>query len=138
MRNSGYWLQPVTNVDKNICILIVEDDEINRHLLANILKKLGFTNILQAYNGQLGWELIQKEKIDLVVTDWMMPEMDGLQLLKKIRTSDTPWRKVPVLMITALGKQEDIMQAAQWDIDGYVVKPFSIKTVLVKIEEIFS
>ncbi len=124
-------------VDKDIAILIVEDDEINRRLLANILKNIGFNNILQAQNGQAGWDKLQQEKVDLVMTDWMMPEMDGIQLLEKIRTSDSPKKSVPILMITALGKQEDIVEAAQWDINGYVIKPFSVKTVLAKIEEIF-
>ncbi|MBU2514364.1 response regulator [bacterium] len=123
-------------IDKNIHILIVEDDDINRKLLANILNTIGFTNVLQAENGQLGWEFIQKEKIDLVMTDWMMPELDGLELLKRIRLSDTPLKTLPVIMITALGKQDDIMKAAEWDVNGYVVKPFSVNTVLSKIEEI--
>ncbi len=124
------------SIDKNIHILIVEDDDINRKLLVNILNTIGYANVLQAENGLLGWELIQKEKIDLVMTDWMMPELDGLELLKKIRLSDPPLKTLPVIMITALGKQDAIKKAAEWDINGYVIKPFSVNTVLSKIEEI--
>ena len=124
------------NIDKTLHILIVEDDEINRKLLASILKTIGFTNVSQAENGQIAWDIIQEDSVDLVMTDWMMPEMDGLELLKKIRQAGNAMMNLPVIMITALGKQENIMKAAEWDINGYVVKPFSVNTVLSKIEEI--
>ena len=123
-------------VNKEIRILLVEDDDINRKLLANILKTLGFNHVSEADNGRSAWEMMQEEKFDLVMTDWMMPEMDGLQLLKAIREESIDQKQVPVLMITALGKQDDIMKAAKLEIDGYIVKPFSDNTVLAKIEEI--
>ncbi len=123
-------------VNKEIRILLVEDDDINRKLLANILKTLGFNHVSEADNGRSAWEMMQDEKFDLVMTDWMMPEMDGLQLLKAIREESTDQKQIPVLMITALGKQDDIMKAAKLEIDGYIVKPFSVNTVLAKIEEI--
>ncbi|MCG8334002.1 MAG: response regulator [Proteobacteria bacterium] len=123
-------------VNKEIRILLVEDDDINRKLLANILKTLGFNHVSEADNGRSAWEMMQEEKFDLVMTDWMMPEMDGLQLLKAIREESIDQKQVPVLMITALGKQDDIMKAAKLEIDGYIVKPFSVNTVLAKIEEI--
>lgn len=122
-------------VNKEIRILIVEDDDINRKLLVSILKNLGFKYVVEAENGRYAWELLHKEPIDLVMTDWMMPEMDGLELLQQIRQSDSKLKSVKVMMITALGKQDDIMKAARYEIDGYVVKPFSVNTVLSKIEE---
>lgn len=123
-------------VNKEIRILIVEDDDINRKLLASILKTIGFKNIAEADNGKTAWQVLQEQPIDLVLTDWMMPEMDGLELLQQIRKSGTRLQNLPVLMITALGKQDDIMKAANLEIDGYIVKPFSVSTILTKIEEI--
>jgi len=100
------------------------------------LNTIGFNHVVEAENGQMAWDRLQNHPIDLVLTDWMMPEMDGLELLQKIRQSSGELKKMPVLMITALGKQDDIMKAAKWDINGYIVKPFSVNTVLSKIEEI--
>ncbi len=122
-------------VDKGIRILLIEDDDINRKLLANILKTIGFTNLSEANNGINGWELLQSQEFDLVLTDWMMPEMDGLELLIKIRQSETAFKNMPILMITALGKQQDVMKAVEWGISGYIVKPYSVTTILAKIEE---
>ncbi len=124
------------SVDKNIRILIVEDDEINRKLLTNILNTIGFKNVVEAENGKIAWEKLQDQPFDLLMTDWMMPEMDGLELLQTVRKADGLIKKLPVLMITALGKQDDIMKAAKWEISGYIVKPFSVNTILTKIEEI--
>lgn len=122
--------------DKDVRILIVEDDEINRKLLSNILKSIGFSNIFQAEDGQIAWRMIEQQPFDLVITDWMMPDLDGLELLKLIRSSDEPLHSLPVIMITALGKHENIEIANQWEINGYIVKPFSVNAVLEKIEEI--
>lgn len=122
--------------DKDVRILIVEDDEINRKLLSNILKSIGFTNIFQAEDGQIAWKMIEQQPFDLVITDWMMPDLDGLELLKLIRSSDEPLHSLPVIMITALGKHENIEIANQCGINGYIVKPFSVNAVLEKIEEI--
>ena len=121
---------------QNIRILIVEDDEVNRKLLTNILNTIGYNDIVQAENGKTGWNILQEESIDLVITDWMMPEMDGLDLLRNIRQSESELKNLPVMMLTALGNQDDIIKAAEWDVNGYIVKPFGIGTVLEKIEEI--
>ena len=123
-------------IDKSIRILIVEDDEINRKLLASILKSIGFKEVVEAENGKFAWEKMQKETFDLVLTDWMMPELDGLQLLQKIRQSSDGLENTPVLMVTALGKQDDIAKASKWNVDGYIVKPYTVTTILAKIEEV--
>jgi len=123
-------------VDKNIRILIAEDDEINRKLLTNILNALGYANITAVQDGKLALEKLRSESFDLVLTDWMMPEMDGLELLKNIRQASDSLKDIPVVMITALGKQENIIKASKWNINGYIVKPFSVNTVLEKMEEI--
>ncbi|MBU3914769.1 response regulator [bacterium] len=124
--------------DKNIRILVVEDNDKIRDLIITILKNIGFQNISDANNGKTGWEILKKEKVDLVLTDLMMPEMDGLELLKKIRSDSTELKDVPVLMITASDKSDDVRLAVKWNISGYILKPFSVKTVLQKINDAFS
>jgi two-component system, chemotaxis family, chemotaxis protein CheY len=121
-------------VDKGIRILLIEDDDINRKLLANILKTIGFSNISEAADGIAGWSQLQEQEFDLVLTDWMMPELDGLELLMKIRKSNETFKDLPILMITAMGKQEDVMKAMKWGINGYIVKPYNVTTILAKIE----
>jgi len=123
-------------MDKNITLLVVEDNSKIRKLLCNILNNVGFEDILEAENGQEAWETLVSNDIQLILTDWMMPEMSGMELLKKIRTSSESFKKIPILMITASDKTENILEAAKYDIDGYVVKPFSVKTILAKIEEV--
>jgi len=124
--------------DKNIRILVVEDNEKIRKLLCNILSNVGYSNITEADNGVSAWEKLKSEAYDLVLTDWMMPKMDGLELLKKTRTSDESFKNVPVMMITASDSTENIVEAAQWKVNGYIVKPFSVKTVVQKIQEAIS
>ena len=124
------------DIDKTIHILIAEDDTPNRQLLLNILTTTGFSNVVEAENGKIAWDLLNSKKFDLLLTDWMMPEMDGLDLLKKIRKSSGELKHLPVMMITALGKSDDILKAAQWDINGYIVKPYSVNTILAKIANV--
>ncbi len=123
-------------MDKNINLLVVEDNSKIRKLLCNILNNVGFENVLEAENGQEAWDIMMSNDIELVLTDWMMPEMSGIELLKKIRTSSENFQNVPILMITASDKTENILEAAKYQINGYVVKPFSVKTILAKIEEV--
>lgn len=123
-------------MDKNINLLVVEDNSKIRKLLCNILNNVGFENVLEAENGQEAWDLLNSENIQLILTDWMMPEMSGIELLKSIRTSSEDYKDVPILMITASDKTENILEAAKYKINGYIVKPFSVKTILAKIEEV--
>lgn len=123
------------SVDTNIHILIVEDNESIRKLLVTVLTNIGFKNVSNAQDGRIAWSLIQRENVDLVITDWMMPHMDGMELIKNIRKSDQNFKNIPILMITASDKQEDIVQMAKLNINGYIVKPFSVKTILLKIRE---
>ncbi len=124
--------------DKSIRILVVEDNDKIRQLIITILKNIGFENVFEANNGKAGWDCLKKKEIDLVLTDLMMPEMDGLELLKMIRTGSKNFKDVPVLMITASDKSEDVRLAVKWKISGYILKPFSVKTVLQKINEAFN
>ncbi|MCP4753524.1 MAG: response regulator [Proteobacteria bacterium] len=121
------------SIDKNIQILVVEDDDINRTLLVKILDNIGFRKVTEAENGISAWEKLQSAHFDLILTDWMMPEMDGLELLKKIRASTEELSEIPVMFITALGRPENIKEVATLGISGYVIKPFSVNTVFEKI-----
>lgn len=123
-------------INKEIRILVVEDNENIRKLLINILNNVGFSNITEAENGRAAWERMQKEEYNLILTDWMMPEMDGLELTKKIRSDSAAFKDIPILMITASDKSEDVMEASKWKVNGYIVKPFSVKTILSKIMEV--
>ncbi len=123
------------SIEKNIRILVVEDNEKIRLLLCNILKNVGFTNISEAENGKIAWDILKNDQYDILLTDWMMPEMSGIDLIKKIRTSSGNLKILPILMITASDKSEDVLEAAKWKINGYIVKPFSVKTILGKMKE---
>ena len=122
--------------EKKIDILIVEDDTKIRKLLRLVLKKFGYESVTEAENGKEAWEYVQENQYDLVMTDWSMPEMDGLQLLKSIRSSERAFKDVPVIMITAFGATHNIREAADWKVNGYVVKPFNVQTVADKIVEV--
>src|SRR3989339_926214 len=122
--------------NKDLKILVVEDNEKIRKLLCNLLKNIGFQSIAEAENGKLAWDKLQAYSYDLVLTDWQMPVMDGMELLKLIR-KDNFLKNLPVMMITASDSQEAIIEAAKFKIDGYIVKPFSVKTIVEKIDRAF-
>ena len=124
------------DLNKDLRILVVEDNGNIRKLLMNILKSMGFKNLAEADNGKTAWDKIQGAEYDLVMTDWMMPEMDGLELVKKIRNESVEHKDLPILMITATDKQEDVAEAAKWGVSGYIVKPFSVKTIFAKISQV--
>ena len=124
------------SLNKDIRILIVEDNGNIRKLLLNILKSMGFKNVTEADNGKTAWDKIQDSEFDLLMTDWMMPEMDGLELVKKIRSESDDLKELPILMITATDKQEDVAEAAKWGVNGYIVKPFSVKTIFAKMNQV--
>ncbi len=123
---------------KDINILIVEDNNSLRGLMIKMLTSMGFSNLTEDENGKTAWEKINAQKFDLVITDWMMPEMNGLELLKNIRTGSDDLKELPIIMITATDKQEDISEAAKYGVNGYIVKPISVKTIYAKINQLFS
>ncbi len=123
------------SVDKSLNVLVVEDNANLRKVLINIINKLGFPPALEAEHGQEAWEKVQNEKVGVVLTDWTMPVMDGLELVKKIRGADKPIRDLPVLMITAMDTKDSVIAAGQQGVDAYIIKPFSVQTILQKIEE---
>lgn len=123
-------------VDKNIKILVVDDFPTMRRIIRNLLKELEFVNVDEAEDGAIGLEKLKRGNYGFVVSDWNMPNMDGLAMLQAIR-ADPIMAKLPVLMVTAEAKKENIIAAAQSGANGYVVKPFTAITLEEKITKIF-
>ena len=117
-------------------ILVVDDFSTMRRIIKNLLRDLGFTNAQEADDGTTALPMLQKGNFDFLVTDWNMPGMQGIDLLKAIR-ADEKLRHLPVLMVTAESKREQIVEAAQAGVNGYVVKPFTAATLEEKINKIF-
>ncbi|NNE63559.1 MAG: chemotaxis protein CheY [Gammaproteobacteria bacterium] len=123
-------------MDKGMNILIVDDFSTMRRIIKNLLRDLGFNNTSEADDGQTALPMLKSGKFDLLVTDWNMPGMDGLSLLKAVR-ADADLSAMPVLMVTAEAKREQIVVAAEAGVNGYVVKPFTAITLKEKIDKIF-
>jgi two-component system chemotaxis response regulator CheY len=123
-------------LDKNMKILVVDDFSTMRRIIKNLLKDLGFSNIQEADDGSTALPMLQQGDFDFVVTDWNMPGMQGIDLLRAIRADDK-LKHLPVLMVTAEAKKEQIVAAAQAGVNGYVVKPFTAATLKEKLDKIF-
>lgn len=123
-------------MNKNIRILIVDDFSTMRRIVKNLLADLGFTNTAEAEDGSGALNLLRAEPFDFVVTDWNMPVMTGIELLKAIRADDK-LKALPVLMVTAEAKREQIIEAAQQGVNGYIIKPFTAQTLEEKLGKIF-
>ena len=117
-------------------ILVVDDFSTMRRIIKNLLKDLGFTNIQEADDGNTALPMLVNGDFDFVVTDWNMPGMQGIDLLRAIR-ADEKLKHLPVLMVTAEAKKEQIVAAAQAGVNGYVVKPFTAATLKGKLDKIF-
>jgi two-component system, chemotaxis family, chemotaxis protein CheY len=122
--------------DPKIKFLVVDDFSTMRRIVRNLLKELGFTNVDEAEDGAIALQKLQAGGFDFVVSDWNMPNMDGLTLLQTIR-SNASLKHLPVLMITAEAKKENIIAAAQAGASGYIVKPFTSATLSEKLQKIF-
>lgn len=123
-------------MDKNMKILIVDDFSTMRRIVKNLLKDIGFTNMVEADDGRTALPILQRGGIDFLITDWNMPGMSGIDLLKSVRANPN-LASLPVLMVTAEAKREQIIMAAQAGVNGYVIKPFTAATLREKIEKIF-
>jgi len=123
-------------LDKNMKILVVDDFSTMRRIIKNLLRDLGFTNISEADDGSTALPMLQSGDFDFLVTDWNMPIMTGIDLLKAVR-ADERLSTMPVLLVTAEAKKDQIVEAAQAGVNGYVVKPFTAETLKEKIEKIF-
>jgi two-component system chemotaxis response regulator CheY len=124
-------------VNPNLKILVVDDFATMRRIIRNLLQDLGFTNVSEADDGNTAWPILQAGQFDLLITDWNMPGMAGLDLLKAVR-ADARLAKLPVLMLTAEAKREQIVEAAQAGVNGYVIKPFTAETLKAKLDKILA
>jgi two-component system chemotaxis response regulator CheY len=116
--------------------LVVDDFSTMRRIVRNLLKELGFTNVDEAEDGAAALVKLREGNFEFVVSDWNMPNMDGLTLLQNVR-ADAKLKTLPFLMVTAEAKKENIIAAAQAGASGYVVKPFTAATLQEKLEKIF-
>lgn len=123
-------------MDKNMKILIVDDFSTMRRIIKNLLRDLGFTNTHEADDGSTALPMLKAGDFDFLVTDWNMPGMTGIELLKEVR-ADSKLVALPVLMVTAEAKRDQIIEAAQAGVNGYVVKPFTAQVLKEKIDKIF-
>jgi len=123
-------------LDKDMKILIVDDFSTMRRIIKNLLRDLGFTNTQEADDGTTALPMLRAGDFDFLVTDWNMPGMTGIELLKHVR-ADAKLVSLPVLMVTAEAKRDQIVEAAQAGVNGYVVKPFTAQVLKEKIEKIF-
>ena len=123
-------------MDSKLKILVVDDFSTMRRIIRNLLKELGFTHVDEAEDGVVALQKLQAEEFEFVMADWSMPNMDGLQLLQTIRSTPA-LSHLPVLMITAEAKKENIIVAAQAGASGYIVKPFTAATLEEKMQKIF-
>ncbi len=123
-------------LDLNMKVLVVDDFATMRRILRNILKQIGFTNINEADDGKSALKMLRKERFDLVMCDWNMPEMPGIELLKAVR-SDEELKDLPFVMVTAEAQKENILEAVKAGVSNYVVKPFTAETIGEKLEKVF-
>ncbi|UCD30886.1 MAG: chemotaxis response regulator CheY [Desulfobacterales bacterium] len=123
-------------MDLNMKVLIVDDFATMRRILRNILKQIGFTSISEADDGKSALKVLQKEKFDLILCDWNMPEMQGIDLLKEIR-SDDELKDLPFIMVTAEAQKDNIVAAVKAGVSNYIVKPFTAETVSEKLNKVF-
>ena len=123
-------------MDNNMKILIVDDFSTMRRIIKNLLRDLGYTNTQEADDGLTALPMLKGGDFDFLVTDWNMPGMQGIELLKEVR-ADEKLASLPVLMVTAEQKREQIVEAAQAGVNGYIVKPFTAVTWKEKLDKIF-
>ena len=123
--------------DLNMKILVVDDMSTMRRIVKNILKQLGFSNMEEAENGQEALQKLRTEPFGFVVSDWNMPVMPGIEMLRAIQ-ADEKLKHIPVLMVTAEAQKDNLIEAIQAGVNNYVVKPFTAETMQEKINKIFN
>jgi two-component system chemotaxis response regulator CheY len=123
-------------MDVKMKVLVVDDFSTMRRIVKNILKQLGFENILEADDGMSALDVLRSQSIDFIISDWNMPRLSGMELLKAVRTSEE-WKDLPFLMVTAEGQKENVIEAVKAKVSNYIVKPFTPDTLAEKIKKIF-
>lgn len=122
-------------MDVNIKVLVVDDFATMRRIIKNVLKQIGFTKILEADDGTTALEVLKENKVDLIISDWNMPNMTGLDLLKTIR-GEKSTQSIPFLMVTAEAQKDNVIQAVQSGVSNYLVKPFTADAIKAKLTQI--
>jgi two-component system chemotaxis response regulator CheY len=123
-------------MDLNMKVLVVDDFATMRRIVKNILNQIGLKNIIEADDGSTALEVLKKDKVDLIMSDWNMPKVTGLELLKAVR-SDESMQDIPFLMVTAEGQKDSVIQTVQAGVSDYIIKPFTADTVKEKLEKMF-
>ncbi len=126
----------MAELDKNMKILVVDDFATMRKIVRNILRQIGLNNVTEADDGSTALPLVQSQHFDLIISDWNMPKMNGLDFLKAVR-ADPQFKSTPFLMVTAEALKENIIAATQAGVSNYIVKPFNAATLEDKIKKIF-
>lgn len=125
------------SIDKSINVLIVDDFASMRRIISTCLKQLGFNYLFEAIDGEDALRILGKRKVGLIVSDWNMPKMNGLELLKFVRADDKH-KHIPFLMLTTEGHKENVVEAVQAGVSNYIVKPFTLETLKTKLDKIFA
>lgn len=123
-------------MDLSMKVLVVDDFATMRRIVKNVLKQIGFTQILEADDGTTALVVLKDNKIDLIISDWNMPQMSGLDLLKTVRKEDAT-REIPFVMVTAEAQKDNVLQAVQAGVSNYIVKPFTADAVREKLNQVF-
>lgn len=115
-------------------IITIDDSSTMRRIIKNTLQRIGYgSDVLEAEDGKQALDILSQNKVDLIITDWNMPNMDGLTFVKKIR-SLSEWNDVPIIMVTTEAAKEDIIEALKSGVNNYIVKPFTPEVLKEKIE----
>jgi len=124
-------------MDVNINVLVVDDFSTMRRIVKNMLRQLNYNNILEADDGSTAVSILQSKKVDLIISDWNMPKMTGIELLRYVRQTESI-KDTPFILVTAEAQQDNIIEAAKAKVSNYIVKPFTAETLSEKIEKVFS
>ncbi len=127
----------MSNLDLTLKVLVVDDMSTMRRIIKNVLKQIGYTDLHEAEDGAVGLKKLREGGFGLVVSDWNMPVMSGIELLRAIR-ADSDIKHLPVLMVTAEAQKDNIIEAVQAGVNNYVVKPFTADALLEKLQKIFA
>jgi two-component system chemotaxis response regulator CheY len=123
-------------MDLNMKVLVVDDFATMRRIVKNVLKQIGFTHIVEADDGTTALSVLKENRVDLIISDWNMPKMTGLDFLKTVR-GDESTKDIPFVMVTAEAQKDNVLQAVQAGVSNYIVKPFTADTVKEKLAKVF-
>jgi len=123
-------------MDTSMKVLVVDDFATMRRIVKGVLKQLGFSDIIEAENGSSALDELKKERVGLIVSDWNMPKMTGLELLKAVK-EDEKLKSIPFIMVTAEGQKENVLEAVKAGVSNYIVKPFTPETFNEKLQKVF-